>query len=64
MVMVIMGGVSSLFGPIIGAAIFVLVENRLSELTEYWQVFFGPFVLLIALFAPRGVWGLLRGRAK
>lgn len=64
MVMVIMGGVSSLFGPIVGAALFVLVENRLSEYTEYWQVFFGPFVLLIALFAPRGVWGLLRGRLK
>jgi branched-chain amino acid transport system permease protein len=64
MVMVIMGGVASLFGPLIGAAVFLLVETSLSGATEHWQIFFGPFVLLIALFAPRGVWGLVRGGGK
>jgi branched-chain amino acid transport system permease protein len=63
MVMVIMGGVSSLLGPVIGAAAFLLVETALAGWTEHWQIAFGPFVLLVALFAPRGIWGLLRGRA-
>jgi branched-chain amino acid transport system permease protein len=61
MVMVILGGVSSLFGPIVGAAAFLLVESALSGATEHWQLIFGPFVLLVALVAQRGLWGLLRG---
>jgi branched-chain amino acid transport system permease protein len=64
MVMVIMGGLSSLFGPIVGAAAFLLVETALAGWTEHWQVAFGPFVLLVALFAPRGIWGLVRGKGK
>ena len=64
MVMVIMGGLSSLFGPILGAAAFLLVETALAGWTEHWQIVFGPFVLLVALFAPRGIWGLVRGRGK
>jgi branched-chain amino acid transport system permease protein len=63
MAMVIMGGRSSLVGPIVGAAAFLLVESALSGWTEHWQMIFGPFVLAVALFAPRGVWGLLRGSA-
>ena len=63
MVMVIMGGVSSLFGPVIGAAAYLLVETFLSSWSEHWEIVFGPFVLLVALFAPRGIWGLVRGRA-
>ncbi len=64
MVMVIMGGVSSLLGPVIGAAVYLLVETSLAGWTEHWQVVFGPFVLLVALFAPRGIWGLVRGKGK
>ena len=63
MVMVIMGGVGSLLGPVIGAAAFLIVETALSGWTEHWEVAFGPFVLLVALFAPRGIWGLVRGKA-
>ena len=43
---------------------FLLVETALAGWTEHWQVAFGPFVLLVALFAPRGIWGLVRGREK
>ena len=64
MIIVIMGGLSSLFGPIVGAAAFLLVETALAGWTEHWQIVFGPFVLLVALFAPRGIWGLVRGRGK
>ena len=41
-----------------------MVETALAGWTEHWQVAFGPFVLLVALFAPRGIWGLVRGRDK
>ena len=60
MVMVILGGLSSLVGPVIGAAVFMVVESILSGWTEHWQLIFGPFVLIVALFAPRGIWGLMR----
>lgn len=62
LVMVIMGGLSSLMGPVVGAAAFLLIESYLSGLTEHWQMVFGPFVLLVAVFAPRGLWGALRGK--
>ena len=61
MVMVIMGGLASLWGPVIGAAAYLIVETALSGWTEHWQMIFGPFVLAIALFAPNGLSGLLRG---
>ncbi len=60
MVMVILGGLSSIVGPMIGAAAFILVESTLAGFTEHWQVIFGPIVVLIALFAPRGLWGFAR----
>ncbi len=62
LVMVIMGGLSSLVGPVVGAAAFLLIESYLSGWTEHWQMVFGPFVLLVAVFAPRGLWGALRGK--
>lgn len=62
MVMVILGGLSSIIGPVLGAAAFILVESTISGLTEHWQLVFGPIVVVIALFAPNGLWGLMRGR--
>ena len=64
MIMVIMGGLSSFFGPIVGAAAFLLMATALAGWTEHWQIVFGPLVLLVALFAPRGIWGLVRGKGK
>ncbi len=64
LVMVIMGGLSSLVGPVVGAAAFLLIESYLSGATEHWQMIFGPFVLLVAVFAPRGLWGAVRGKDR
>jgi branched-chain amino acid transport system permease protein len=64
MVMVILGGLSSIVGPVVGAAAFIVIESMISEWTDHWQVVFGPIVLLIALFAPHGLWGLLARRRK
>ncbi len=62
MVMVILGGMGTLFGPVLGAATLLLMEETLSGVTEHWMVFLGPFLVLVVLFAKRGVYGWLVGR--
>lgn len=64
MLMVILGGVSSLVGPVIGAAAFIVIESTISGLTQHWQAIFGPIVILIALYAPRGLWGGIAGERR
>ncbi len=59
LVMVIMGGIGSIFGPIFGATAFLLLEEYLSDVTEHWMLFFGPLLILIVLFAKRGIFGLI-----
>jgi len=58
-IMVILGGIGSLFGAILGAAVYVLLEHELSALTEHWLVILGPLLILVVLFAKRGVFGLI-----
>jgi branched-chain amino acid transport system permease protein len=62
--MVVLGGMGSVFGPIFGALGFLLLEEFLSDLTEHWQIVFGPFLILIVLFARGGINGLLNRREK
>ena len=66
MIMVLMGGMGTLFGPLFGAAAFLLLEDVLSDLTEYWPVIFGPLLVILILFAKKGLWGLVpdRGSAR
>jgi branched-chain amino acid transport system permease protein len=59
MVMVILGGMGTLFGPVIGAVVYLLLEEFLSQLTEYWALIMGPLLLLIVLFGRGGIMGLL-----
>jgi branched-chain amino acid transport system permease protein len=63
-IMVVLGGMGSLFGPVIGAVVFLLLEEVLSTLTEYWQIIFGPMLLAIVLYARGGIDGLLGGRGR
>lgn len=58
MVMVIMGGMNTLIGPVIGAAVLLLTEELLISYTEHWRIFLGPVLVLIVLFAKRGLAGL------
>jgi len=57
-IMVLMGGMGTLYGAVIGAAAFVLAEEWLSGLTEHWKMIFGPLLVLIVLFAHGGLVGL------
>jgi branched-chain amino acid transport system permease protein len=58
-IMVILGGIGSLFGAVLGAAVYVMLEHWLSALTEHWLVILGPLLILVVLFAKRGVFGLI-----
>jgi branched-chain amino acid transport system permease protein len=61
-VMVVLGGLGSLFGPLIGAAAFLVLEEGLSRLTEYPDLILGPLLLLVAIYVNGGIDGLLEGR--
>jgi len=62
MVMVILGGIGTLYGPIVGAAALLGLEHVLAQYTEHWMLFLGPLLVLVVLFARRGLWGALGGR--
>ncbi|TCL10279.1 amino acid/amide ABC transporter membrane protein 2 (HAAT family) [Shimia isoporae] len=62
MVFVILGGVGRVYGPVAGAALFILLEHTLGGLSEYWHVYLGAILLGVVLFARGGLYGLLAGR--
>jgi branched-chain amino acid transport system permease protein len=68
MIMVILGGIGTLTGPILGSAAFLMLEEYLPVifgdlhmdlLKDHWRVVFGPMLILIVLFARRGLYGVL-----
>jgi branched-chain amino acid transport system permease protein len=59
-IMVVLGGMGSTFGPLFGAVALLVLEETLSGITEYWQIILGPLLLLVVLFARGGIDGLLR----
>ena len=59
-IMAVLGGMRSFWGPLIGAAIFVVLQDYVSSHTENWMSFIGLFFVLVVLFFPRGVLGVLR----
>ena len=58
-VMVILGGIATIMGPLVGAAVYVVLETILSSYTQHWMAILGPLILIIALTATRGIWGML-----
>ncbi len=58
-IMVVLGGMGTLFGPIIGAVAFLFLEEFLSSITEFWQIIFGPMLVLIVIFGNGGINGIL-----
>jgi branched-chain amino acid transport system permease protein len=63
MVMVILGGVGYLYGGLLGAAVFLLLEEVLVAYTIHWQFGLGAVLLMVVLLAPNGLMSLLRRRA-
>jgi branched-chain amino acid transport system permease protein len=63
-VLIILGGTGRLFGPVAGAAVYVLLEFALGGITERWQLFLGFILLGAVLFARGGIVGLVAGRVR
>ena len=63
-IMAVLGGMRSFWGPLIGAAIFVALQDYVSSRTENWMSVIGLVFVLVVRFFPRGVLGMLRGGAK
>jgi branched-chain amino acid transport system permease protein len=59
-IMVILGGTGTIVGPVIGAAIFLLMKNFISTYTDYWMLIIGVTFIACVLFLRQGVWGLVR----
>jgi branched-chain amino acid transport system permease protein len=59
-IMAVLGGMRSFWGPLLGAAIFVLLQDYLSSQTQNWMSFVGLFFVLVVLFFPRGILGAIR----
>ena len=64
MVMAVLGGMHSMFGPLIGAMTFLLLEEALSRVTEYPNLILGPLLLLVAIYLHGGITGLLTGERR
>jgi branched-chain amino acid transport system permease protein len=62
-IMAVLGGMRFFWGPLIGAAIFVALQDYISSHTENWMSAIGLVFVLVVLFFPRGVLGILRGRS-
>jgi branched-chain amino acid transport system permease protein len=63
MIMVILGGMGTRYGAVIGAIVFIVLEDILKGYTEHWLAIFGPILLLIVLIGANGIYGYLpRGK--
>jgi branched-chain amino acid transport system permease protein len=63
-IMIVLGGMRSFFGPLLGVIIFVVAQDYLSSLTGNWMTFIGLIFVLIVLLFPRGVLGIFDRRMK
>ncbi|MBP2228752.1 ABC-type branched-subunit amino acid transport system ATPase component/ABC-type branched-subunit amino acid transport system permease subunit [Azospirillum agricola] len=58
LLMTVLGGVHHFLGPLWGAIAFILLEDKLSGLTEHWWLIFAPIIMAFALLSPEGIHGL------
>ncbi len=63
-VMALLGGSGFVFGPVVGAVAFLMMEEGIKAYTERWALFLGPIIVLIVVFLRQGIWGLLAKRGE
>lgn len=63
-IMVLLGGVGTIVGPVVGATAFLLLEEGLKALTDHWMIIMGPVIILIVIFFKNGLWGVLDNNNK
>jgi branched-chain amino acid transport system permease protein len=59
-IMAVLGGMRSFWGPLLGAAIFIVLQDYISSHTENWMSFVGLIFVLVVLYFPRGILGIVR----
>lgn len=64
LLMTVLGGVHQFLGPLWGAIAFILLEDKLSGLTEHWWLLFAPIIIAFAFFSPEGIQGLVQRLLK
>ncbi|MGF6447186.1 branched-chain amino acid transport system permease protein [Paraburkholderia youngii] len=62
LVMVLLGGLQTLSGPIVGAAVFTWLQDTVARQTDYWQALLGFAILLLVIAFPQGIVGFIRER--
>ena len=60
MMVIIGGGLTNFFGPVLGAIIFIALRDIFSTITEHWYLFYGLLIVVIILFMPEGILGYLK----
>jgi branched-chain amino acid transport system permease protein len=60
--MVLLGGLQTLTGPIVGAAVFTWLQDTVARQTDYWQALLGLAILLLVMAFPQGIVGFVRER--
>ncbi|WP_326539798.1 branched-chain amino acid ABC transporter permease [Pseudorhodoferax sp.] len=56
---VVLGGMGTVMGPLVGAVVLLVLEEALSGWTQHWMAILGPLILLVALVSRRGIWGVV-----
>jgi branched-chain amino acid transport system permease protein len=64
LVMVLLGGVQTLTGPVIGALVFTGLQDWITRVTPYWQAVLGSAVILLTVVFPAGIVGTLKSRTS
>ena len=59
LIMTWLGGVGTLIGPLIGGAVLMTMADFLSSLMKNWLIFFGVLYIIVVLWAPNGLWGIV-----
>jgi branched-chain amino acid transport system permease protein len=60
----VLGGTHSFIGPIIGSAVYVVLQTVLTGYTEYWALILGVLVIAIVMLMPEGIMGYLAGHSR
>jgi branched-chain amino acid transport system permease protein len=64
MMMTLLGGMGTFFGPFLGAGLFLGIEHVVTGFTERWQLIVGVIFIVLVLFFPKGIWGTVLARYK
>ena len=62
LVMVLLGGIQTLAGPLVGASVFTWLQDTVARQTDYWRALLGFTILVLVLAFPQGIAGFVRDR--